>query len=450
MADIRLDDGNGASRFKRTGPSIRKERRKAARIQKKERQAKPRPLVSDKAVQYARENEASDFSEFSDGTVVQPASKEIVAKSMAPRSILKRSQVNVSSKLERGDQKSHSLVLKPQLSPGVKDRLAKDDAEIAALEKALGIKGKRKLPKSFEEEGLGELLNGLDDASTDDSSLNGKRKRSEEEWLDRKRQKAVNKARGYPKHADIDEEEVSFEDDGNAALELSSEGVISGEEDGLEVDSQEDSDDEVDPHIPPPKKIRENPYVAPGMSEETSSKAKYIPPSLRAVPSSTQDLHHLRRQIQGFLNRLSEANLVTILGDLEMLYRNHPRQHVTSTLVDLLIGLLCDPTSLQDTFIILHAGFIAAVYKTIGMEFGACAIQSLVERFNELYNANAKFSDRKKLTNLISLISELYNFMVLGSAIIYDLLRIFLRDLSETNTELLLKVVRSRFLYSAP
>lgn len=52
----------------------------------------------------------------------------------------------------------------------------------------------------------------------------------------------------------------------------------------------------------------------------------------------------------------------------------------------------------------------------------------------------------KEASNLIVLISELYNFQVIGCILIYDLVRDLLNQsqLSEYNVELLLKVVRSK------
>lgn len=56
----------------------------------------------------------------------------------------------------------------------------------------------------------------------------------------------------------------------------------------------------------------------------------------------------------------------------------------------------------------------------------------------------------KEAPNIIVLISELYNFQVIGCILIYDLVRDLLSQpqLSEYNVELLLKVVRSEHNHS--
>lgn len=370
---------------------------------------------------------------------------------LPPKSILK----SPKQKDILPDDDGSSLPLYPSRKPisrGVKDRLVADDAEIAALEKALGIKDKKKLPKAFEEDGLDDLLGGLgDDLSHDE--IRSKRKRDDgEEWLERKRMKA----RGVDREpitmdpsAIDDSEGTGGSFDGLSDPEMGNEdqdrneGLSTGSEsndDSMFEDSSSSSSDVV----PGEDRIRENPYRAPVTAEAAAP--KYTPPSLRnQTPSETEDLSRLRRKVQGLINRLSDANLISILGNVESLYQNNPRQHVSLTLLDLLLGLLSDPASLQDTFVILHAGFITAVYKMIGPDFGAQVIQRIDEEFRLSLDVG-KDDERpgKKLMNLASLLSSLYTFQVVGSKLIYDYIKMFVEDLSEDKVELLLKILRSR------
>lgn len=369
------------------------------------------------------------------------------------------------------------------VSRAVKDKLAQDDAEIAALEKKLGLKGKKNLPKSFEEDGLGVLLDGLDNGSGDEGD--GKRKRTEdEEWLRQKRRKVgqvpTRLSTDAPEYPSASEDESGDNDDdddndmsdllGDLDQDLESDvsedynledaengfDTSDDEEDGTDVedagafdgfddDDEEDEKDSVAEESAP--RVRENPYVAPIAAGAVSSipvapSGKYIPPSMRGAPSSdTESLQRLRRQVQGLLNRLSEANLISILQSVEQIYQNNPRQYVTTTLIDLLLGLICDRTTLMDTFLILHAGFIAALYKVIGTDFGAQVIERIVSDFDTHYAAGN--ASGKETTNLMSLLSELYNFQLIGGNLIFDYIRLFLKELSEPHTELLLKIIRN-------
>ena len=441
-------------RKKPYGPTNRKEQRKAARVQKKSSHFASHAARIPKH-KSPREGRGKD-KEGANGSAVivpQPPTKVTSIQPQPLKSILKapKSTPQTSEAIESIVSPSPPPVAKP--ARRVQEQLAADDAEIKALEKALGIKDKKKLPKSFVDDGLDDLLDGIDDAVGLNGSGGGKRKRTEnEEWLERKRQKAQrsNSAISDPagsgtsdddeKSAGSGSEEHSEgldEDDGNSTNQSGSD-----EDDGVSIVGEEDDS-------PPPisaSKKRENPYVAPIARISASNEEKYIPPSLRHKGlggSGSEDLSQLRRQIQGLLNRLSEANLTSILNEVEKLYRGHPRQHVSMVLLDLLLGLLSDPTSLQDTFIILHAGFIAAVFKAIGPDFGAQAIQRITEEFFANFDSKADFdSTGKKCTNLTSLLAELYNFQVISSNLIYDFARLFLNNLSEINTELLLRVVR--------
>jgi len=114
---------------------------------------------------------------------------------------------------------------------------------------------------------------------------------------------------------------------------------------------------------------------------------------------------------------------------------------MNTTLVDLLIGLLSDPTLLFDTFLILHAGFIAAIYKVIGTDFGAQMVERIVSEFDRNYLEN-KSGEGKQATNLMSLVAQLYIFQVIGANLVFDYIKLFLNELSEINTELLLRIVK--------
>ncbi|KAH0542081.1 hypothetical protein FGG08_003461 [Glutinoglossum americanum] len=330
----------------------------------------------------------------------------------------------------------------------LRDKLAEDDAEIAVLERKLGIKGE-KLPKAFVQDGLDILLCGLgegDEAAT----IGGKRKRNDaDDWLENKRKNTM--AIEGPSR-----EGEGEEDDGGVTGASRDE-----EENGVSLHPDRDLSDGDDPFgdsesyssdssRKPPRKSRENPYVAPNTSRKTQSTVKYVPPSLRKPSGSEPEtLLRLRRQVQGLLNRLSEANLLSILGEVECLYRDNPRQHVTSTLVELIFSIVCDGMSLTDTFLVLHAGFIAAVYRIVGVDFGGSVVQRIVGGFDHYYNQGNESlvtvevsSSGKAVINLIALLAELYNFQVVGSNLIFDCIRMFLAGVSEINTELLLKVIR--------
>ncbi|KAL2257568.1 hypothetical protein VTK26DRAFT_9468 [Humicola hyalothermophila] len=344
---------------------------------------------------------------------------------------------------------------KRKMSKVMKEKLAQDDAEIAELERKLGLKNRKNLPKSFKEDGLGDLLDGLSGGFEDEKQEKRKRKAEADEWLAQKRRKAE-AASAAKKQREPDFNDLDKDMDG---MEVEESDAFGSDEDGLgddgDLDEDEDEedqdgfegfdseDDEAAPE-PPQKRVRENPYVAP----TTGQTAKYVPPSLRKESGSDAELAaRVRRQTQGLVNRITESNMLTILGDIEKLYRENPRQHVTSSLVDLLLIQVCDSTSLPDTLLILTAGFATAAYMVLGTDFGGQLIQEVVERFEKYYEeARVAALERpdvpKQTSNLITFVSELYTFGLIGPNLVFDYIRMLLGSLTELNAELLLRIVR--------
>lgn len=442
--ELGLRDRYGEKKRQRNAPVSRRDRRKAERVNGKSRGGAGHRRRAAQEVEEDDDEEDGDEAygmDLDDEEDVQPKSKpEAKSKSKAtdaqaqkPKSILKKSAPveGLDSESDVGDEEERPR----KVSKRVQGKLDEDDAEIAALEKKLGMKKGNKLPKAFADDGLDELLGDVGDGSDDDKR---KRKREADDWLRNKRRKAQG-----VESDDGSDDESDLEADGLGDLE---DDDLDDSEDPSEAEDDEgdeDSEFEGFEDEPPAPTKRENPYVAPVASTSENQPAKYIPPSLRAQSGSeNESLTRLRRQAQGHLNKLSEANLVSILGEFEKLYREYPRQNVTTTLISLLMGLICERSALQDTFLILHAGFIAALYKVIGMDFGAELVQKVVESFDAGGDERGTF-EGKELVNLISLLSQLYNFHVVGSALIFDYIRSFLGEITEANTELLLKIIRS-------
>ncbi|MCJ1466513.1 suppressor of glycerol defect [Pseudocyphellaria aurata] len=440
LDEIGIEDDGGRSRGRRNRPSLRKERRKVARVQKKAEGFNSRTKFF-----YQNPGRHKIEALKDDDPPSSAPQSQIRVKQTIPKSILKKplSQSVLNSNYRQTKSLPPSPSLASTVPQGTKDKLRADDAEIAALEKALGLKGTGPLPKSFKEDGLDILLDGVEDSGNKEEALKLKRERVEEhEWLERKHRKARGGATSDLKAENEDlylKEHEDFSDDSST-----NDGLSDLREDDGDVTFGFSSEKSSSPE-PQNRKPRENPYKAPTVTSTNAVSPKYIPPSLRAADKPlTQDLSILRRQLQGLLNRLSEANILSVLGEVERLYQANARQHVSVTLLDLLMGLLCDPTSLHDTFIILHAGFIAAIYKIIGTEFGAQAVQRIDEELIKWYPTEIEGDNTsKRSANLISLLAELYNFQVIGSNLIYDFIRLFLEDLTEISAELVMKIMRN-------
>jgi nucleolar MIF4G domain-containing protein 1 len=459
------DTSNVRSR-KRSQPLGRKEQRKALRQQKKQQRPSQRPPIQSRNTAFEEDHETNDDESDEVQTVPQPV-QSWEKPANAPKSIVKRKNSRDVESM------SPDRATAPPVSRAVMAKLEEDDAEIAALEKKLGLKGKKKLSKVLDDDGLGDLLDGLDDL-VDRTSGKRKRSRSEyDEFLSSKRRHVEGLEYASDDESDLVEEgfleedksDVGGNNDEDEDIDLhdgrslgwstvQEEEEFGGFDDDLDIESDsensvadnvsEDVAFEDDEEQQPLPKQRENPYVAPAASS-TESVGKYVPPSMRGAPASeAEEMTRLRRQLLGLLNRLSEANMISILHDIEAIYASNARQYVTKIFIDLLMGLLCDRTALMDTFIILHAGFAVATYKVIGAQFGAQLLERIVLDFDRLYGAEKdSAANSKEPANLVALLAELYTFQLVGSNLIFDYIRLFLADLNDLNTELLLKIIKN-------
>ncbi|KAG4300759.1 hypothetical protein PCK1_002836 [Pneumocystis canis] len=198
----------------------------------------------------------------------------------------------------------------------------------------------------------------------------------------------------------------------------------------------------------PIKKIKENSYNFP-VDDNISVTKNY---NLKDDENDHMELTiHLRRKIKGLLNRrrLSESNMLSILNEIKNVYNLGPRHHVNLELITLLLTHMISQTTLKESYLILYSGFVAALYRIIGMDFGISFLQKLIKSFNEFYlkeKSKKKEDDtvilyNKECINLIIVLSELYNLQVVSCVLIYDLVKLFLNEITDLNTELLLKII---------
>ncbi|KAM0427169.1 hypothetical protein ACHAPT_007596 [Fusarium lateritium] len=341
---------------------------------------------------------------------------------------------------------------KTSLSKAAQEKLAQDDAEIEEFERKLGIKkGRKSLPQSFKEDGLGDLLGEMDDSeqSEPDDNDSKKRKNEYDDWLASKRRKTAQQQSNQPKSRAEDDEEEGEDD------YLGMEGGSADEYDDLEDDEDGDGaefDDESfggfdddDDDAPAQPRQRENPYVAPTTGVTV---AKYVPPSLRrAAGSEDEHRNRLRKQVQGLVNRLTDDNILSIVQSVEELYQTNARGDVTDIITDVIMAQICKPQSLTDQFLVTTGGFLAAVYRIIGSSFGSHLIRRIVVDFGAHYeqaskDVNPESPIQKEASNILSLLSQLYFFEVVTCKIMFDYMERLLGDLTEINVELLLRICR--------
>jgi nucleolar MIF4G domain-containing protein 1 len=352
---------------------------------------------------------------------------------------------------EEDGKEDDSKDLSKKVPKAVQDRLAQDDAEIEEFERKLGIKkGRKSLPQAFKEDGLDDLMGDLGDDmdGSDDEDDSKKRKSEYDDWLASKRRKTAKSSEAAKRIDDDDDEgDLSMGDDFGSEDENLDPDEDDEDENmaGFDDESFDGFDSDGDEKAPSQPRQRENPYVAPTTGVTV---AKYVPPSLRkAAGTEDENRIRLRRQVQGLINRLTDANLLSIVQSTEELYQKNARGDVTEVITDAIMTQICKPESLPDQFFVLVGGFAAATYRLIGSSFGSHLIRRVVTDFGAEYDRMDKDTDgtsgiQKEASNLLTFLSQLYVFEVVTCKILFDYMERLLSDLNEINVELLLRICR--------
>ncbi|KAJ3149266.1 suppressor of glycerol defect [Geranomyces michiganensis] len=268
---------------------------------------------------------------------------------------------------------------------------------------------------------------------------------------------------------DDDELEDDMDSDINDIDDLSQsdgddiEGLSDSEEDDVDYMESEDSDGEekidgdqeqaddvLDVAAPAATfKVSETAAAKPAIAPVAG---KYVPPHLRNKPANKSEQYmRLKRQVQGQLNRLSDANMESIISNIEECYRNNSRHDVTEILTDSIVSFIADHANLLDSFVMTYAAFVASLYAIVGVEFCAHLVQTVVEVFEKsraeylagrAVDPEGVEAKSKRCTNVVTLLAYLYNFEVVACVLIYDIIRTAIEGLSELDVELLLRMLR--------
>ncbi|KAJ2388274.1 suppressor of glycerol defect, partial [Coemansia sp. RSA 2603] len=385
-----------------------------------------------------------------------------------------------------------------------------EDREMRRLERNLGIKSNAKLASAFFDEGLGELFDGYEYGSSSVRGKSGGEEKAEEKVQEQAEDESEEEAQDDDDEADdasggsamdVDSEAESEGDDmfGLGALEAGfgsgsesesedsdiaemyrSQGVDvrpevaalsdgnSDDDSGSDVDSEADSDAEDSEALKKDMAGEKNlqPNAKAAEAAPPASVSKYIPPRLRQQQQQeggngdAEQMSAIRRTLQGQLNRLSESNLDGIVLQIEQQYQRQARHHVTTVLSDLILQAIRSRIHMLDSFLVVNAALVGAVYRAIGVEPVAHLVQRLVEEFDARFAQGKAEAEQaaaaeeedgeggdaltagKECQNLGVFLAELYNFHVVSCQLVYDVVRQCAGDVGEFTADVLLGVVR--------
>lgn len=169
------------------------------------------------------------------------------------------------------------------------------------------------------------------------------------------------------------------------------------------------------------------------------SKAKYVPPSLRAIPSSeAEEISVLRRRVRGLLNRLSESNVESITQEIAALFRSVPRGVGCQLIGNEVLASCSRGPRGNEQYAAVFAAFVAGMTCLVGMDFSAKILSSLANSFEDEYSKD----DGLSLRNITLLLSYLCIFDVIASDIVYDLLSVLSKRLTELDVSTVLTILQ--------
>ncbi|KAJ4494884.1 hypothetical protein C8J55DRAFT_466030 [Lentinula edodes] len=446
LEQIQESDGTTHSNRRRSQKPSRKESRKQLRAERKHRKAE---FFSNhnlkRSAASAADSPPKKKVKFSVDVPQKPASLPKASTSKLKNKVSfesnGRDQAKAAPKataLEKlGSKQSKSLSL---TTPIRTQQEKKEDAYIAYLEAKLGYSKGKKAKRL--DDGLDDLFDFAD--SLEYPFINGQDElpyRADESEPEENSEDESEDDEGV-ENEDLGGEEEEEEDVND--LQKLEHGASDAEDEWHGIGQRESTDGISD------EDTSEVPEVFVPSSAPTT---RYVPPHLRVKDETNGSEEQIRliRQIKGFLNRMSEQNISSILDSIEETYRNFRRhgKYVTSTITTLIIDSISSHSILLDSYVVLHAAFVSSLHKIVGVEFAAYFIQHVVLSYEQhiatLSSHEENVEDKgKEASNLVVLLSELYNFQVISCVLIFDIIRTLLKDeVHEFQVELLLKLVRN-------
>eukprot|EP00250_Pteridium_aquilinum_P008362 c17886_g1_i3 orf=144-2522(+) len=187
------------------------------------------------------------------------------------------------------------------------------------------------------------------------------------------------------------------------------------------------------------RKGRAGQVKAASKADDEPSPAMYVAPHRRVEDTSSNEQAQLQRRSRGLLNRLSEDNVESIAPDIFSLFQVHGRRIMTDIITNEILGALCSGPRGNEQYAAVFAAFVAGVASSIGMDFGAKFLASFAENLEE----QRKQEDSLAVRNMVLLLSYLYIFKLISCEVIYDLLCLLSKTLTELDVAIILTVLQT-------
>lgn len=282
-----------------------------------------------------------------------------------------------------------------------KRSIENEDQVIRKMEKKLKLnkRKKDKLPSSFYEEGLGDLLDFLDGACKSKDSTD---RLNEEE--------------------DMNDEE--------------SESCSSNEE--MDAEEQENNSSNEDEENSDDEKLNEDIYgrVIDKKGNIVTNNLSINNQIIQPVDTNLIDPTLLRR-LRGLLNRVAASNLPSISSEIVDLFQTYSMFSMNEGLTICIKDLIIKNEYFSPLKLVCElAMLITILHCKIGDEVGGHMIHSFIKELDSLI-CN-KILDNKRIDNVMAFILHLYGCDVIDSSLIYEILEKLCQNFEEKTIELII------------
>ncbi|KAF7475245.1 hypothetical protein GHT09_013935 [Marmota monax] len=313
-----------------------------------------------------------------------------------------------------------------------------EDREIRQLERCLGLSKRRKraegsaVPPGFARDGLDYILGVLGSGAGGLYESSGDEEEEEEEEAGAPLPESDLDSDSEPQSAEDAEDAAGPEPDSGEEPEGGAREKAGRKRVRFAEDGEERADSSGADGTPQQERLCE-------------SGEKYIPPRLRPAQETVderrkEELERLKKHVKGLINRLSEPNMASISGQLEELYMANSRKDMNDTLTAALLGACVTASAMPSRLMMEHVLLVSILHHTVGIEVGACFLEAVVRKFDDVYRNGG---EGKECDNLFTIIAHLYNFHVVQSLLIFDILKKLISTFTEKDIELILLMLKN-------
>uniref|UniRef100_A0A0N4ZN64 MI domain-containing protein n=1 Tax=Parastrongyloides trichosuri TaxID=131310 RepID=A0A0N4ZN64_PARTI len=311
----------------------------------------------------------------------------------------------------------------------LKQQEERDDEDIEYYEKLLGIGSKKK--KVTEDDGYDYLLD-FCDLTTRKKIVN-----EEKELFDIPIENEI-KDDDVEEFFDEKDDEIAmdecldeeFEDEEDVMDEENDVEMISDNEDEEEINA---SEDEIVEDI-----YGRRIYKSSGMfvDKETRLQEKLIKLEENKSEISKEDTLKIEKSIRAVMNRLSEASLVNSQKIMFETWNQYSKNDVKRLTYNLLLQAIDKTYDMADRMIMEYGAFLTILHSTVSVDLTYYIIENLICDFvNRIKQKIA--NDGHRINNIGRFLCSLYNFRILKTSFIIELLSIIYLEINEFNLSLL-------------